>query len=129
MPGDPDGDEWVITGHKRWCGNAEAADFIQVLVRTRDPQDAEPRSAGLETLLVEKHRGGFPDGLTGDADRQDRLPRLPHLAPCLRRCAPGFGDVVTTGRSDASGFTASSTGSTSPGCTRRLVRLAWPRPP
>jgi len=60
-----DGDEWVITGHKRWCGNAEAADFIQVLVRTRDPEDGEPRSAGLQTLLLEKERGSFPDGLTG----------------------------------------------------------------
>ena len=60
-----DGDEWVISGHKRWCGNAEAADFIQVLVRTRDPREDEPRSAGLQTLLVEKERGTFPDGLTG----------------------------------------------------------------
>ena len=60
-----DGDEWVITGHKRWCGNAEAADFIQVLVRTREPDDDEPRSAGLQTLLVEKKRGDFPAGLTG----------------------------------------------------------------
>jgi alkylation response protein AidB-like acyl-CoA dehydrogenase len=59
------GEEWVITGHKRWCGNAEAADFIQVLVRVREPNDGEPRSAGLETLLVEKARGTFPDGLTG----------------------------------------------------------------
>lgn len=60
-----DGDDWVITGHKRWCGNAEAADFIQVLVRTRDPRDDESRSAGLQTLLVEKNRGEFPDGVTG----------------------------------------------------------------
>src|ERR1700759_3269431 len=60
-----DGDSWVITGHKRWCGNAEAADFIQVLVRMRDPEDDEPRSAGLETLLLEKERGSFPDGVTG----------------------------------------------------------------
>ena len=60
-----DGDEWVITGHKRWCGNAEAADFIQVLVRTREPEEGEPRSAGLETVLVEKERGSFPDGLEG----------------------------------------------------------------
>nr|WP_238589993.1 acyl-CoA dehydrogenase family protein [Pseudonocardia sp. AL041005-10] len=38
-----DGDEFVITGHKRWTGNAKAADFIQVLVRTDDP--APGRSA------------------------------------------------------------------------------------
>jgi alkylation response protein AidB-like acyl-CoA dehydrogenase len=61
-----DGEDYVVTGHKRWCGNAEAADFIQVLVRTRDPQDGEPRSVGLETLLLEKDRGSFPDGLRGE---------------------------------------------------------------
>ncbi|MDQ2958091.1 MAG: acyl-CoA dehydrogenase family protein [Actinomycetota bacterium] len=60
-----DGDGWLITGQKRWCGNAEAADFIQVLVRTREPAEDEPRSAGLQTLLVEKQRGSFPAGLTG----------------------------------------------------------------
>jgi alkylation response protein AidB-like acyl-CoA dehydrogenase len=60
-----DGADWVITGSKRWCGNAEAADFIQVLVRVREPADGEPRSAGLETLLLEKDRGSFPAGLTG----------------------------------------------------------------
>src|SRR3954469_4277647 len=60
-----DGDEWVVTGHKRWCGNAKAADFIQVLVRERDPEDGESRSAGLVNLLLEKKRGEFPEGLSG----------------------------------------------------------------
>ncbi len=60
-----EGDEWVVTGHKRWCGNAEAADFIQVLVRERDPEEGESRSAGLVNLLLEKERGSFPEGLTG----------------------------------------------------------------
>jgi alkylation response protein AidB-like acyl-CoA dehydrogenase len=60
-----DGDEWVVTGRKRWCGNAKAADFIQVLVRERDPEPGESRSAGLANLLLEKDRGSFPDGLTG----------------------------------------------------------------
>ncbi|MGY1601337.1 acyl-CoA dehydrogenase family protein [Geodermatophilus sp. SYSU D00815] len=60
-----DGDEWVVTGRKRWCGNAEAADFIQVLVRERDPGPGESRSAGLVNLLLEKERGEFPEGLTG----------------------------------------------------------------
>ena len=41
-----DGDEWVITGHKRWCGNAEAADFIQVLVRVRTPDRTSPARPG-----------------------------------------------------------------------------------
>jgi alkylation response protein AidB-like acyl-CoA dehydrogenase len=60
-----EGDEWVVTGHKRWCGNAKAADFIQVLVRERDPEPGESRSRGLKNLLLEKKRGGFPEGLTG----------------------------------------------------------------
>src|SRR4051812_6352250 len=55
-----DGDEWVVTGHKRWCGNAKAADFIQVLVRERDPEPGESRSKGLVNLLLEKDCGEFP---------------------------------------------------------------------
>lgn len=62
---DRDGDDFVLTGRKRWIGNAKAADFIQVLVRTADPQPGEKRSAGLATLLVEKEPGTFPAGLTG----------------------------------------------------------------
>jgi alkylation response protein AidB-like acyl-CoA dehydrogenase len=57
-----DGDEWVVTGRKRWCGNAKAADFIQVLVRERDPEPGESRSAGLVNLLLEKKCGEFPEG-------------------------------------------------------------------
>jgi len=60
-----DGDSYVVSGHKRWTGNAKAADFIQVLVRTDDPGPGEKRSAGLATLLVEKERGTFPEGITG----------------------------------------------------------------
>src|SRR5688500_6807344 len=60
-----DGDEWVVTGHKRWCGNAKAADFIQVLVRERDPVDGESRSKGVVNLLLEKKRDEFPEGMSG----------------------------------------------------------------
>ncbi|WP_127783839.1 acyl-CoA dehydrogenase family protein [Rhodococcus sp. X156] len=60
-----EGDEYVLTGQKRWCGNAKAADFIQILCRTRDPEEGESRSAGLETLLLSKPRGEFVPGLTG----------------------------------------------------------------
>ena len=60
-----EGDDWVLTGHKRWAGNALAADFIEVLARVREPKDGEPRSAGLEPFLVVKDRGAFPDGMTG----------------------------------------------------------------
>jgi len=60
-----EGDEWVVTGHKRWCGNAKAADFIQVLVRVADPEPGESRSRGLRNLLLVKERGSFPPGLSG----------------------------------------------------------------
>jgi alkylation response protein AidB-like acyl-CoA dehydrogenase len=60
-----DGDDWVLSGHKRWAGNALAADFVEVLARVRDPEPGEPRSAGLEPFLVVKDRGAFPEGMTG----------------------------------------------------------------
>jgi alkylation response protein AidB-like acyl-CoA dehydrogenase len=60
-----DGDGWVLTGRKRWCGNALAADFVEVLCRVRDPAPDEPRSAGLQPFLVVKERDAFPDGMTG----------------------------------------------------------------
>ena len=61
-----DGDEWVLTGRKRWAGNALAADFVEVLARVRDPEEGEPRSAGLEPFLVVKQPGEFPPGMTGE---------------------------------------------------------------
>jgi alkylation response protein AidB-like acyl-CoA dehydrogenase len=60
-----DGDAWVLSGHKRWAGNALAADFIEVLARVRTPEEGESRSAGLEPFLVVKERGVFPAGVTG----------------------------------------------------------------
>ncbi|MFC6064039.1 acyl-CoA dehydrogenase family protein [Streptomyces ochraceiscleroticus] len=60
-----DGDEYVITGEKRWCGNALAADFIQVFCRLADPEPGQSRAVGLGSILVEKERGSFPEGLTG----------------------------------------------------------------
>ena len=61
-----DGDEWVVTGEKRWCGNARNADFIQLLARTRDPAPGESRSTGLATFVIEKERGELPAGLRGE---------------------------------------------------------------
>lgn len=60
-----DGGDWVLTGTKRWAGFALAADFIEVLARTREPEGGEPRSAGLEPFLVVKQPGTFPEGMTG----------------------------------------------------------------
>src|SRR3954464_4809713 len=70
-----DGDEWVVTGRKRWCGNAKAADFIQVLVRERDPGPGESRSKGLVNLLLEKRRGGVPPGGDGSPPHKGRAHR------------------------------------------------------
>jgi alkylation response protein AidB-like acyl-CoA dehydrogenase len=59
------GDEYVVRGEKRWCGNARNADFIVLLAREADPAPGEPKSRGLVSLLIEKERGSFPAGLTG----------------------------------------------------------------
>lgn len=61
-----DGDEYVITGEKRWCGNALASDFILLLARTAEPTDPRRRSQGLESFLIDKEPGSFPRGLTGE---------------------------------------------------------------
>ncbi len=60
-----DGDEYVISGEKRWCGNALAADFIMLLARTGEPGDGESHGRGLDSFLIEKERDRFPAGLTG----------------------------------------------------------------
>jgi alkylation response protein AidB-like acyl-CoA dehydrogenase len=59
------GDEWVITGTKRWVGHAERADFLHLLARTRAPREGEGRSDGLELFMIEKERGSFPDRVSG----------------------------------------------------------------
>jgi alkylation response protein AidB-like acyl-CoA dehydrogenase len=58
-----DGDDWIIRGEKRWCGNALNADFIQLLARVADPGPDERRSAGLAAFIIEKERGSVPEGL------------------------------------------------------------------
>ena len=61
-----DGDEWVITGRKRWCGYARNADAILLYART-SPAPERGRSRGISAFLIEKERGAFPAGLTGSA--------------------------------------------------------------
>ena len=62
-----EGDGWVVSGEKRWCGNARNADFIQLLARVREPEPGERRSAGLAVFVIEKERGSLPDGLRAEA--------------------------------------------------------------
>ena len=47
-----DGDEWVLTGEKRWIGNGAMADFV--LVWARDTADQQ-----IKGFIVEKERAGF----------------------------------------------------------------------
>ncbi len=61
-----DGSEYVISGEKRWCGNALGADFIMLLARTEQPAPGEHRAKGLTSFLIEKTRGEFPKGMTGE---------------------------------------------------------------
>ena len=55
------GDNWVLTGEKKWCGNALSADFIQVLARAKGGDHSDE----LVALLVRKERGTFPEGVSG----------------------------------------------------------------
>jgi alkylation response protein AidB-like acyl-CoA dehydrogenase len=99
-----EGGEWVISGHKRWCGNAEAADFIQVLVRVREPDAGEPRSAGLQTLLLEKERGRFGPGLTGTPIDKIGYHGFLTWDLVFDRVRVPAGNVVTTGHGEDTGF-------------------------
>ncbi len=60
-----DGDEWVLSGEKRWCGNALGSHFIMLLARTEKPGPDDHRAKGIQSFLIEKKSGTFPDGMTG----------------------------------------------------------------
>jgi alkylation response protein AidB-like acyl-CoA dehydrogenase len=59
-----DGDDWVITGNKYWCTNADGSDAILVLARTEPVDRARPHR-GISAFLVEKPRGSLPQGCSG----------------------------------------------------------------
>ena len=122
-----DGDEWVVTGTKRWVGHARSADFLHLLARTRPPGEGRGPSDGLELFLVEKERGGFPDGVTGTPDRQDRLLRADHLAARARRPAAARPTRCRTpARRRARASSTAWAGCTSPAPRPRPARSAWP---
>ena len=60
-----DGEDWVINGSKYWCTYADGADFIVVIARTDEPDDARRRYQGLSAFIVEKERGHLPSGVAG----------------------------------------------------------------
>jgi alkylation response protein AidB-like acyl-CoA dehydrogenase len=58
------GEGWSITGRKRWCGFARAADAILVFARTAPVREGR-RHHGISAFLLEKERGAFPAGVGG----------------------------------------------------------------
>ena len=59
-----DGHEWVINGQKYWCTFADGADFINVVCRVDDGDEASGRPS-LKAIAVPKEKGSFPDGIQG----------------------------------------------------------------
>lgn len=59
-----DGDDWLITGNKYWCTNADGSDAILVLARTEPVDKAKPHQ-GISAFVVEKPRGELPQGCAG----------------------------------------------------------------
>ncbi|MDF2442981.1 MAG: hypothetical protein JWR01_1184 [Subtercola sp.] len=57
-----DGDGYLISGEKRWCGNAFEGDFILVMCRIIETDGS---TGPIETFVVEKPRNSFPAGVTG----------------------------------------------------------------
>jgi alkylation response protein AidB-like acyl-CoA dehydrogenase len=61
-----DGDEWVLTGNKYWCTFADGADYLIVFARTAPAPSADKRWQGISAFMIEKERGGFPKGISGN---------------------------------------------------------------
>jgi alkylation response protein AidB-like acyl-CoA dehydrogenase len=59
-----EGDDWVITGNKYWCTNADGADYIMVLART--DSDGNRRHRGITAFVMDKERGKLPAGVSGN---------------------------------------------------------------
>jgi alkylation response protein AidB-like acyl-CoA dehydrogenase len=67
---EPDGDDFIVNGHKMWTTNGHFADWMFALVRT-DPK-AQPRHAGISMLLIELKSSGITvrpiQTIRGDAE-------------------------------------------------------------
>lgn len=61
---------WLITGQKMWCTFADGADFIVVFARSEQVSDPTRRHQGISAFLVDKERGTFPYGLSGQPVRK-----------------------------------------------------------
>ncbi|MGF0224722.1 acyl-CoA dehydrogenase family protein [Dietzia natronolimnaea] len=65
-----DGDEWVVNGTKMWCTYADQADYLVLFARTDPVRDPAKPHRGISAFLVEKDRGVFPAGITGNPVRK-----------------------------------------------------------
>ncbi|MGH9062253.1 MAG: acyl-CoA dehydrogenase family protein, partial [Acidimicrobiales bacterium] len=65
-----DGSDWVVNGSKMWCTFADGADYITLFARTDPNVDPERRHLGISAFLIEKDRGGFPEGISGNPVRK-----------------------------------------------------------
>ncbi|MFE3229373.1 acyl-CoA dehydrogenase family protein [Nocardia sp. NPDC059228] len=65
-----DNEDWVITGSKMWCTFADRADYILLFARTSASPDAHRRHIGISIFLIDKERGGFPDGINATPVRK-----------------------------------------------------------
>lgn len=65
-----DGDEWVVNGTKMWCTYADQADYLVLFARTDPVRDPDKPHRGISAFLVEKDRGVFPAGITGNPVRK-----------------------------------------------------------
>jgi butyryl-CoA dehydrogenase len=65
-----DGDAWVINGTKMWCTYADQADYLVLFARTDPDRDPDKPHRGISTFLVEKERGSFPSGISGNPVRK-----------------------------------------------------------
>ena len=60
-----DGDHYVLTGSKYWCTFADQADALFIIARSDKEIDPKKPYKGLTAFIVEKERGGFPEGCQG----------------------------------------------------------------
>ncbi|MBB1029626.1 acyl-CoA dehydrogenase [Dietzia sp. SLG310A2-38A2] len=65
-----EGDEWVVNGTKMWCTYADQADYLVLFARTDPNRDPAKPHRGISAFLVEKDRGVFPAGITGNPVRK-----------------------------------------------------------
>lgn len=65
-----DGDEWVVNGTKMWCTYADDADYLVLFARTDPNKDPAKPHRGISAFLIEKDRGSFPDGISGNKVRK-----------------------------------------------------------